>query len=260
MKKLLLAIILGLTIFLLVITGFNGLNIGKLSVLGIKGIVSKNNELDLKLQEATKLSSTDFKNTRKNLDESISSLQDIKKEFEEKTNITTEEYLNGKSLLISPYKIDYLWITIGNHAKVEGVTMKMDTSKNGKEYPGNDVISDDKDKVYYYDISFTITGNYINIAEFIIDIEDDSSLGFKIEDFNMTSSDETGSVVQATFKCKDVAIKGISSLTDSSTSTNNSTDEDTSMIESTTQSVNKKQNTTGNTTGNTTTENQTVDE
>lgn len=255
MKKLLLAIILGLTIFLLVITGYNGLNIGKLSVLGIKGIVSKNNELDLKLQEATKLSSTDFKNTRKNLDESISSLQDIKKEFEEKTNITTEEYLNGKSLLISPYKIDYLWITIGNHAKVEGVTMKMDTSKNGKEYPGNDVISDDKDKVYYYDISFTITGNYINIAEFIIDIEDDSSLGFKIEDFNMTSSDETGSVVQATFKCKDVAIKGISSLTDSSTSTNNSTDEDTSMIESTTQSVNKKQNTTGNTTtGNQTTE------
>ena len=223
MKKLLLIIILVLILILSGITVINGIQIGNFSILGIIEIQKKNNNLDVKLQEATKLASTDYKSTQKNLDETMKQLQQKKEELEEKTNTSTEENLNGNITTISPYKIDYLWVTIGNHAKVEGVTMKMDTSKNGKEYPGNENITEEKDKVYYYDITFTVTGNYVNISEFIIDIEDDSSLGFKIEDFKMISSDDNGSVVQATFKCTDIPIKGASNNTTTPVNTNNNT-------------------------------------
>lgn len=210
MKKLLLSIIFVLILILSGIIAIKGIGIGNFTVLGITQIQERNNNLDIKLQEATKLASTDYKNNQKKLDESVKQLQEKKDELEEKTNTSAEDYLNGSTTTISPYKIDYLWVTIGNHAKVEGVTMKMDTSKNEKEYPGNDKITVEKDKIYYYDISFTVTGNYVNISEFIIDIEDDSSLGFKIEDFKMISSDDNGSVVQATFKCTDIPIKGAS--------------------------------------------------
>lgn len=221
MKKLLLIVILILILILGGITITNGMQLAGLSVLGIIEIKEKNENLDIKLQEATKLASTDFKNNQKNLEDAIKQLQSKKEELEEKTNTNTEDYLNGKTATISPYKIDYLWIRIGNHAKTEGVTMKMDTSKNGKEYPGNENETEEKNKVYYYDISFTITGSYINISEFIIDIEDDSSLGFKIEDFNMISSADNGSTVQATFKCKDIPIQGASNNSDISVNTNN---------------------------------------
>lgn len=238
MKKLLLIIMLILILILSGITVINGIKIANFSVLGLTEIKEKNNDLDLKLQEATKLASTDYKSAQKKLDESIKQLQNKKDELEEKANISTEEYLNGNTTTISPYKIDYLWITIGNHAKVEGVTMKMDTSKNGKEYPGNENITDEKDKVYYYDISFTVTGNYVNISEFIIDIEDDSSLGFKIENFNMISSDDNGRVVQATFKCTDVPIKGASSNTTTPVNTNEENNTNTTTETNTTNTTN----------------------
>lgn len=239
MKKLLLIVILVLILILSGITVINGIKIGNFSVLGITEIQEKNNDLDTKLQETTKLASTDFKSSQKDLDEAIEQLQAKKEELEEKTNTSTEDYLNGNATMISPYKIDYLWVTIGNHAKVEGVTMKMDTSKNGKEYPGNENITDEKDKVYYYDISFTVTGSYVNISEFIIDIEDDSSLGFKIEDFNMISSDDNGSVVQATFKCTDVPIKGASNNTTTPINTN----EENNTTNTNTVDTNKSNNT-----------------
>ena len=238
MKKLLLITILVLILILSGITVIKGIEIGNFSVLGITGIQEKNNDLDAKLQEATKLASTDYKSNQKKLDESIEQLQEKKEELTEKTNVSTEDYLNGNSATISPYKIDYLWITIGNHAKVEGVTMKMDTSKNGREYPGNENIVEEKDKIYYYDISFTVTGNYVNISEFIIDIEDDSSLGFKIEDFNMISSDDNGSVVQATFKCTDVPIKGASNNTTTPINTNTATENNTTNTVETNKSNN----------------------
>lgn len=241
MKKLLLIIILVLILILSGITVIKGIQIGNFSILGITEIQEKNNDLDIKLQEATKLASTDYASNLNDLDEAIKQLQDKKEELEEKTNTSTEDYLNGNVTTISPYKIDYLWVTIGNHAKVEGVTMKMDTSKNGKEYPGNENITEEKDKVYYYDINFTVTGYYVNISEFIIDIEDDSSLGFKIEDFKMISSDDNGSVVQATFKCTDIPIKGASSNTTTPVNTNEGNSTNTTTENNTTNTKNTVQ-------------------
>ena len=98
-----------------------------------------------------------------------------------------------------------------------------------------------------YNLNFTVTGAYARIAEFITDIEDDSSLGFKVEEFNIlaySSSDTT--TLQATFVCKDIKIEGVSSTTSTTTQT-----------ETTSQNNNTVDNTTTNSTVNNTTTNTT---
>ena len=60
-----------------------------------------------------------------------------------------------------------------------------------------------------YNLKFTVTGSYISITDFISDIENDSTLGFKIEEFKMSPSGSEGDL-QATFTCKEITIKDVS--------------------------------------------------
>lgn len=82
-----------------------------------------------------------------------------------------------------------------------------------------------------YNLNFTAKGTYTGIEEFITGIEDDTKLGFKIENFSMSSSSENGNQVQATFVCKDIKIQGISdstiSTTDTGTTSGNTATENT---------------------------------
>lgn len=240
MKK---VIIIVAMILLIVLTGFTiikGISIGGLSILGITQLNEKNDELDLTLKDATKLASTDYQKNINELNDKIKELDTQKTEYEDKMNVSTENQLNGINLINQPYKIEYLWVIIGNHAKTEGVEIKMDVAKStsGSEN--------------YYNLNFTVTGLYISISEFITHIEDDSSLGFKIENFKMNSTQQstteqtnTGNknetsketitqtngsdILQATFTCKDIKIQGISnnSQSESNSDTNNQVNSNT---------------------------------
>ena len=90
----------------------------------------------------------------------------------------------------------------------------------------------------YYNLNFTVNGGYVQIEDFVSSIENDSTLGFKIEEFKMAPS---GNELQATFVCKDIPIKQVSATT---TVTQNTTDGKNTNNAGTS-------NTTGNT-GNTT--------
>ena len=71
-----------------------------------------------------------------------------------------------------------------------------------------DVIKGNNSLEDMYDLKFTATGSYISISDFIYAIENDSTLGFKIEEFKMIPS-ESANDLKATFVCKDIAIKGV---------------------------------------------------
>ena len=60
MKKLLITAIIILLIILTGITMVKGINVGKLSVLGIKDIKKEDEQLNTTIQQATKLASTDY--------------------------------------------------------------------------------------------------------------------------------------------------------------------------------------------------------
>lgn len=210
MKKLLLSIIAILIIILTGITIVKGFQIGELTVLGITEIKSENEKLDTTIKQATKLASTDYQKKIDSLNETIKKLETEKNNYEDMVSVSTESEVQAANQSYD-YMIDFLLIRIENHAKSEGVTIKMDvaTSSSGAEN--------------VYNLNFTATGSYVGIEEFISNIEDDSKLGFKIEDFKMITSSESKNTVQASFVCKDISIGGISSNTVDTTTENMNT-------------------------------------
>ena len=250
MKKLLISIIIILVIILTGITVVNGIEIGKIKILGISEIKSSNDELDNKIKNATKLASTDYQKKLDELDKNVKEFEKTKTNYEDMISVSTDSEVQAANQY-GVYEIGMLWIKLGNHAKSEGV--KMDVSaKDLTAIDTNTTI--ESDKKYNCNLYFTATGTYAGIAGFIEDIEDDSKLGFRIDDFQITASSEGINTLQATFTCKDIIIRGVSmnSSTDTADTKNtNTTDKETTNSNSTTDKETTNSNsTTDNTTTN----------
>lgn len=194
MKKLLILILIALLVALSIFIVIQGVNIGSLEILGVKGIQSKSSQLDEKIQQAGKLAEKDYQQALNDVKTNTKKLQEEKKNYEDMTQISEDGDIQTANQ-IEKYEIETLWVKLGNHATTQGVVIKMDVKKGSAQ----DI----------YDLQFTATGSYISITDFISAIENDSSLGFKIEEFKLVPS-SSGSDLQATFVCKDIAIKDVS--------------------------------------------------
>lgn len=231
MKKLLISILIALLLILSIFIAINGLNVGKIEVLGIRGINQKNSELDQKIQQATQLSTIDYQKAVDEVEENSKKLTEEKKNYEDMALLNTDS--EGQATAqIQKYEVEALWVKLGNHATSEGATMKMDIVK-GSSTSEN-----------MYDLNFTVNGSYISIIDFISDIENDSTLGFKIENFHMSGS---GDSLQATFVCKEISIIDVNqSQVDTGTKNNNTTNSTTNNTNNT-NSTNSTSNSTTNT-------------
>ena len=222
MKKLLMLVLICLLVVLCGFVAIKGFNIGRLEILAFTKIQERSNELDNKIQEASKLSEKDYKQAVSTVEEDAKKLQQEKKEYEDMTAISTEGDVASANQL-ERYEIETLWVKLGNHATSEGAVMRMDVVK------GNNTTADT------YNLKFTVTGSYISITDFISDIENDSTLGFKIEEFKMEPSSNNGEL-QATFVCNNIEIKDVTETSKTADETNNE------------QNANNTNNTTANTT------------
>lgn len=225
MKKLLILILIALLVLLGYFIIIQGVGTeGSLQILGIKGIQAKNAGLEQKIQEATSLAEKDYQSVLSEIKQNTQSFEDAKKRYED--NVIINE--GGEvETLSKPYDIETLWVRLGNHATSQGANiqeMKVNNSTTGAEGT--------------YDLDFTVTGSYICITDFISAIENDSTLGFKIEEFNMRPS---GSELQATFTCKDISI--------------NKDELNENVVVTTTDNTTNNTNATGNTTNSTNTTN-----
>ena len=231
MKKLLISILFALLLILSIFIAINGLNVGKIEVLGIRGINQKNSELDQKIQQATQLSTIDYQKAVDEVEENSKKLTEEKKNYEDMALLNTDS--EGQATAqIQKYEVEALWVKLGNHATSEGATMKMDIVK-GSSTSEN-----------MYDLNFTVNGSYISIIDFISDIENDSTLGFKIENFHMSGS---GDSLQATFVCKEISIIDVNeSQVDTKTNDVNTTNSATNNTNNT-NSTNSTSNSTTNT-------------
>lgn len=197
MKKMLILVLIALLIALAAFIGIKGVTIGSIEILGIQGIQEKNSELDEKIQEAAKLAEKTYQQAVSEVNINAKKLQEEKKNYEDMTVISEDGEVQTANQ-IEKYEIETLWVKLGNHATKEGVVMKMDVTNGSSGAQGS------------YNLNFTATGGYVQIEDFISSIENDSTLGFKIEEFKMMPS---GNELQATFVCKDIPIKEISSTT-----------------------------------------------
>lgn len=206
MRKILIALIMVVILVFTGVTVVNGIQIGNFEILGISKVKQKNDDLDTTVKKATKLASTDYQQKIDELNSALKKLESEKTSYEDLVNVSTESQVESANQIYNN-TIDFLWVRIENHAKSEGVKMKMlvTRSSSGAENA--------------YDLNFTATGTYTGIEEFVTGIEDDSKLGFKIENFSMVASSNNGEEVEATFVCKNITIKGLSNSTVTTTTT-----------------------------------------
>lgn len=188
MRKILISILVCL---LLIGSAFFMVNgISKMKIKGIKGLSEKNEQIEQKISDLSNVISITYVNTESNLKRTANTLQDSKTEYENQAALSNSQNPSYASQL-ETYDIDYLWTKLGNYARDEKVVIKIDLVASGTS-------------ANLYNLNFTTTGAYIDITNFIYDIENDSKLGFKIDEFKMSGSSDS---LTATFSCKEVPIK-----------------------------------------------------
>jgi len=197
-----------------------GIQIGKFEISDVKGIVQENEGLDAKIAELEKANKEEYEVAKASLNTSYKALQNSKQKYQDAITYSTEDEIKAASQT-EKYKINFLWTTIGIYATENNVTMQANVSQGS--IPGQ------------YNISVTALGEYIDISEFIHAIEQDSKLGFRIEDFTLAKySDQK---LQATFVMRNIAIDKeslndaiISSGTQTTTNTTTTNTEDTNTV------------------------------
>lgn len=205
MRKVLISTLLVALIALLVLIGYQGVEVAGLKLgYPVKEILNKNNELDNDILTLKGRIDREYTLAKTNLDSSFSKLQAEKQRYERTISYTTEEDLE-KANTQEEYKLDYLWTKIGLYATQNGIIMKADVS-HGSSGVANQ-----------YNISFTTIGEYLSISEFIYAIEKDDTLGFRIEEFSVVPHSDNN--LQATFIIKNIAIDPNSLSSSSSVST-----------------------------------------
>lgn len=230
MKKLLIIVLIILLLVLGYFTAFKGLQIGNFKILGINGIKEANDNIDIKIETASKLTSTEFPKQVSSINENTKQLVKVRQDYEDLTKYSNsaegQQGIERKS-----YEIEYLYKQLGTYAKKEGVVIDLNiaTAATPQTADGRKL----------FNIGFTAKGPYIGIALFISEIENDSNLEFKIENFKMVQVKDE---LQATFTVKNIPIN----IANMSTQAPIETQKDTNTNTNTTTN-----NTTDNTTNNT---------
>lgn len=191
MRKILLGLVSIMLVALSVYTVIYGISIGNIQISGIPTIQEENEKLDKKIQAASSLRTKDYPQNVTLLESEYKKLMTEKESYEQLLELGVDE--NGQPInKIQEYEIEKIWVTMGIYAKKQGVDLKMDITSNNS-------ISKT------YDLKFTVTGGYIQITDFLYDIERDSTLVFKIENFKMVPGESTENL-SATFTCKDIKL------------------------------------------------------
>ena len=191
MRKILISLLTILLLGFSIYIAVYGLSLGNLEIKSIPAIQAENLKLETKIETASKLRNTDYPQSIASLENSYKKLTEEKDNYEQMLALGVDE--NGETLnKIAEYEMEKIWITLGNYAKKQGVDLKIAVTSNN-------TISNT------YDLNFTLTGGYIQIIDFLYDMERDTTLIFKIENFKMVPGESTESLV-ATFTCKDIKL------------------------------------------------------
>lgn len=251
MKKILVIVLILLMGFLTCQALISGVEIGNFKILSIQQISKESNNIDTQIESLKEKIDKDYPAKDSELKTKYKTLEAEKEKYLQLSSVSTESELQRANKR-PEYVMQFLWIRLGNHAKDQGVKMSIGVVNGSSKVTG------------YYDLNFTITGQYVRIINFITAIENDTKLEFKIEEFKLKPQTDN-TELQATFKVKDIGFdltttQMINTTTETQAQTNNSTEENTTTNNTTTNSTNNTSsgNTTINNQNNTNTMNSTT--
>ena len=236
-----------LTVIMCIVMGVVAVNgIGFANVLGIKQIKEENQKIKGNNDELSNLIDVKYPNAVQSLEDAEKQLKTAKEEYESQIALNADSG-TGYLATTEKYEIEFLWTRIGNHALDNDVDIKIDLTNSSTSG--------------LYKLNFEVTGSYVGITDFIYSIENDSKLGFKIDNFAATANATTTTAdtenkvaaVKATFSCDEVGInvQSIESQTSTSSDTTTNTTAETNNT-NTTNSMNTTNTTNNTNTGNTT--------
>ncbi len=219
MRKILIGILTILLIVMAVLVITKGLTIGNFKILSVQQIIEGNDKLTAEISETEKLIRSNYPTELETLDSNVSSLLAAKEEYQDLADVSTKSEIN-KATTVETYTVEFLWTRLGRHATAEGVYLSYTPTNNS--------------------IKFTVSGDYIPILSFVSAIENDSKLGFRIENFKLIPG---GNNLQATFETRNINIKteGVNTAVQSTTTTEstptNTPDTNTQNTNSTTETT-----------------------
>ena len=175
-----------ISIILLAFLTINGIRLGSFEILSISQIIAKNDDVTAKINEASKLTSVDYPEKIENLNKTFDNYNIQKRKYQELAGVS-EQY-SEDIYETKQYDISYLWRVLGKYATNRGLTLGINVQRSTNNL---------------YNFSFSLNGTYVDIIQFIADIENDSDLYFRIYDFKMSGS---GTSITSTFLVRDVNI------------------------------------------------------
>ena len=212
-------ILIGILTILLIVMAVLVITKGNFKILSVKQIIEGNDKLTAEISETEKLIRSNYPTELETLDSTVSSLLAAKEEYQDLADVSTKSEIN-KATTVETYTVEFLWTRLGRHATAEGVYLSYTPTNNS--------------------IKFTVSGDYIPILSFVSAIENDSKLGFRIENFKLIPG---GNNLQATFETRNINIKteGVNTAVQSTTITEsaptNTTDTNTQNTNSTTETT-----------------------
>lgn len=221
MNKIILGLIIAILTFFTYASVANGYTFLKVQVPSFSVIQEKNRELTSEIDDLNQTKDQTYP-------AEIAKVSQAGKDLLDKKNDYTS-LVGGEDTDVTEYKkyqIEALWITIGNYATKNGVTLNFSIAQSSSGTPN------------VSDIIFKGQGEYSPISDFISDIEKDDTLNFSIEDFSLEPQVQKitngRTLLNYKFKVKDVSIDldnlKVDSATTNSDNTNsssNSTDNNT---------------------------------
>ena len=188
MKNRITSIIILVSFILLLVSMFYGINIGNIKILSISQIKEKNNDLHNKIEEVSTLISKDYPENIEKMDQAFEEYTTTKEKYEQLSGLSKQETIEIYET--KQYEISYLWKVLGDYAEKRNLSLGIEVQK-----------SNTNNKLYSF--NFSISGEYVNIIQFIKDLENDSDLYFRIYDFKINGS---GTNISASFKVENINI------------------------------------------------------
>lgn len=165
--------------------------------------------LDNQINVAKQINNQEYLSSVEGLETSIDEYKKTKLKYEAKTASISDDTEIG-IVKIKNYKIERIWVILQNYAKKEKIELELnllDTTTSN-----------------VYDLDVTLLGDYIGITDFLYDIENDDTLGFKITNFKLLPSTVTTTTTKS-----DNTTSGNNNTTEENKNTNNTTTSTTSV-------------------------------
>ena len=268
--SLIVIILLGYT---LITKGFEN---DKITIASYNTIESKSEALTQKLASYNKRNQEDYETAKSTLETSIKNYKNSKTKYEEiykeladvlnnpsdETGVAEEVIYSDKEI----YRIDFVMVILDRYADKYGVDVEFKVVTSSSVDPSSTIYN-----YFLANLEFTVTGQYMDVTNFISELENDEDLQWQINNFTMQSGSANGySGVSAKFVVKSIPIDSKSYIATQSASGNNSennqsadgsdntgnttnttaTDGGNSVANNTDNSVNNSTNSVSNTTSN----------